>query len=143
MQKTIIAIVAIVVLAGIGVWAFTQTNQETNTTQQNETPFSEANNTEDENTEAAETAEISYTNDGFSPKTTTVEEGITVTWVNESEGQMWIASSVHPTHGELPELDQQNGVSSGGEFSFQFDQSGEWDYHNHLNPSQKGTVVVE
>lgn len=146
MQKTIIAIIAVVVLAGIGVWAFTQTNQgaqQSNTTQQNENPFSEANDTEEENTEAAETAEVAYTNDGFSPETVTVEEGMTVTWGNESDGQMWVASSVHPTHGDLPELDQQSGVSSGGEFSFQFDQAGEWGYHNHLSPSNKGMVVVE
>lgn len=144
MQKTIIAIIVVVLIAGVGVWAFTQTDQDAqqqNTGQQAENQFSETS--ENGDTQTAETAEVTYTDDGFSPETTTVEAGTTVTWVNESDGQMWVASSVHPTHNELPEFDQRNGVETGGEFSFQFDETGEWGYHNHLNPSDKGTVVVE
>lgn len=145
MQNIVIAVV-VVILIGIGAWAWTQTDQDSqqpNTVQRNENTPAEPRNTEEEREEEAEATEITYTDDGFSPDTVTVEEGATVLWTNGSEGQMWIASSVHPTHNELPGFDQQNSVESGGEFSYQFEQAGEWGYHNHLNPSHKGTVVVE
>lgn len=146
MQNIVIGII-VIVLIGIGAWAWTQTNQEPrqqpNTAQQDENTPTESRNTEEEQEEETEATEVTYTDDGFSPDTVTVKEGATVLWTNGSEGQMWIASNVHPTHNELPGFDQKNGVESGGEFSYQFEQTGEWGYHNHLNPSHQGTVVVE
>src|SRR3989344_5306189 len=43
-------------------------------------------------------ATLTYTDTGFSPASVTVTEGQTVTWVNQSSKQMWVASARHPDH---------------------------------------------
>ncbi len=106
-----------------------------------------------EETERSDTSVVTYTDAGFSPKTITIAEGDTVTFVNNSSRNMWVASNIHPTHNEYPEesdgdclgssFDACAGVSSGESWSFTFDRVGEWGYHNHLNPSRTGTVIVE
>ena len=55
---------------------------------------------------------------------------------------MWVASDVHPTHDELPGFDQLEGVEAGNDYSFTFEEVGEWTYHNHLVPTDTGTIVV-
>lgn len=90
--------------------------------------------------EEQEGALVTYTDDGFTPSTITVARGTTVLFVNESSGSMWVASAVHPTHQVLPGFDQ---LSAGERYTYTFEQEGSWKYHNHLAPSQTGTVVVE
>jgi plastocyanin len=80
--------------------------------------------------------------------------GGSVTWV--AQGQMWVASNAHPVHtgydgtdrtthcatgytGAAP-LDQ---CAPGTSYTFTFGKAGTWDYHNHLNPSAMGSVVVQ
>jgi plastocyanin len=103
----------------------------------------------------ATSAAVTLTSNGFSPKTVTIKKGGTVTWTNEGTGGMWVASGNHPTHtvydgtseeehcapgysGAAP-FDQCSNSSS---YSFTFDEVGSWNYHNHTNASQTGTVVV-
>jgi plastocyanin len=99
---------------------------------------------------------ITYTSsEGFQPSTVTVQQGDTVVWIAES-GSMWVGSDRHPTHtqysGSTLSQHCQNGdqstaafdqCSTGDRFSFTFEKTGEWMYHNHVNPGQTGTVVVE
>lgn len=100
---------------------------------------------------------VTYTNSGYSPSVITVNTGDIVTFVNNSSSQMWTASAIHPTHRVYPDTDIMqcgiipsgtmfdacNGTNSGGSWSFTFQNSGTWKYHNHLNPGHTGTVVVE
>jgi plastocyanin len=97
-------------------------------------------------------AGILLTSSGFSPKTVTIKKGGTVTWSNESSGDMWVASAQHPTHTVYDGTSLQEHCGSGagafdqcnnGEsYSFIFNKVGTWNYHNHNNSSQTGTVVV-
>ncbi len=90
----------------------------------------------------AKEAKVTVTESGFSPETLTVKTGTEVTWVNNGGAAVQIASSPHPTHTDYPPLNL--GVVQDGEsVSLVFDQAGTYKYHNHLNPSQKGTLVVE
>ncbi len=93
--------------------------------------------------EAIETLEVVYTEDGFEPETITVSEGDTVTWENRSEVPMWVASDAHPAHTDYPEFDAGEGFAPGGSYSFTFDRTGNWGYHDHLSSFRTGTVVVE
>lgn len=88
----------------------------------------------------AEIIVITYSDDGFTPKEINVVQGQTVRFVNESGGNMWVASNVHPTHTILSEFDQK---STGDSYEFQFNDTGSWGYHNHVSPGKVGTVVVE
>ncbi|OGH72112.1 MAG: hypothetical protein A2921_00520 [Candidatus Magasanikbacteria bacterium RIFCSPLOWO2_01_FULL_43_20b] len=94
---------------------------------------------------------ITYTDSGFSPATLTIKKGETVVFKNQSAQSMWPASAFHPTHTAYPTtggclgstLDACKGVQLGESWSFQFDFVGNWKYHDHLNPSNFGTIVVE
>jgi plastocyanin len=86
---------------------------------------------------------VAYTDDGFSPQSITVKVGSMVTFFNESTTDMWVASALHPTHQELPGFDQLKGEAAGSSYSFTIDQAGTWRFHDHLNPTAFGSVVVE
>lgn len=100
---------------------------------------------------------VTYTDVGYSPKTLRIKKGETVTFKNESSRSLWTASGVHPTHRlysgtsldkHCPDtsgtaFDACTGVVPGGAWSFTFAKTGTWNYHNHLNPSDIGTIAVE
>lgn len=98
---------------------------------------------------------VTYTDQGFSPKSVTVPAGTTITFVNQTGENMWVASALHPTHqtydgttmsehctagyrGPAP-FDQ---CVSGDSFSFIFLKVGEWKYHNHADATDFGTIIV-
>ncbi len=100
-------------------------------------------------------AVIEITAAGFEPATVTIVKGGTATFVNLDAAQHWPASVVHPTHtvypgsdiqkcfsGEQPGFDACRGLDEGESYSFVFDEVGTWGFHDHLQPSKKGTVVV-
>lgn len=94
---------------------------------------------------------VTYTDSGYSPTTLTVKKGATVTFKNQSSRSMWTASAVHPTHRGYPTtggcisstFDACKGIQPGNSWSFKFDIAGTWKYHNHMNPSDMGTIIVE
>ena len=100
-----------------------------------------------EGTQSTEgTTQITYTDDGFSPASTTVASGDTITWKNDSSETVQVGSNTHPTH-------TINQETTGGEFTIALapgesktvtvTKTGSWGYHDHLKPSIVGTVVVE
>jgi plastocyanin len=100
---------------------------------------------------------IKITTDGFEPKEVEISKGTKVTWVNEQSNPSWPASAVHPTHEVYPGssikkcgtpeqdkiFDACRGLNQGESWSFIFNEVGEWYYHDHLNPSLKGKIVVK
>jgi len=83
---------------------------------------------------------ITYTNEGFSPATIEVGVGAMIHFVNESDTQMWVASDSHPAHDVLPTFDQ---FKPGDMFMYVFEEPGTWEYHDHLNPSAVGEIIVK
>jgi plastocyanin len=121
---------------------------EPDSADQTSTPTSLANSSED-NT-------VYLTESGFQPSEITVEQGETVTWINNASNVMWVASDQHPSHTNYADSsiyehcqsgDQTESAfdqcSTGDEFSFTFEKTGEWSYHNHERAVQGGTVTVE
>ena len=98
-------------------------------------------------------AVVTYTASGFSPTTVTISKGESVTWKNESNRRMWVASAVHPTHTIYPEqtdvdclgssFDACAGAGVGASYEFTFNEVGTWKYHNHLGVFNTGTIIVE
>ncbi|MBI2133719.1 hypothetical protein HYU11_03495 [Candidatus Woesearchaeota archaeon] len=98
---------------------------------------------------------VEVTSEGFNPSQVTINAGDTVAWVNKDNKAHWPASAQHPTHEGYPEMggcanskfDACKGLAEGESFAFQFNQQGEWKYHDHLNcctnPKFFGTVVVK
>ncbi|MDZ4231174.1 MAG: hypothetical protein U1C52_00055 [Patescibacteria group bacterium] len=152
-NKTIAAIV-IVALAVLGFWYFSRVQVEVPTG--NET-LEENEEVNGEEIQVLDEATVTYTDQGFSPSPVTVAQGGTVHFVNESSGDFWVASAMHPTHSVYPGsgidlcasaaagvlFDACESVAAGGTWSFTFDEKGEWAYHNHLSANHFGKVVVE
>lgn len=85
---------------------------------------------------------VTITDTGFTPATVAVKAGTKVTWQNKSGATVDIASAVHPTHLVYPKLNLGK-VAPGGSVLLVFDTPGSYKYHDHLNPTHSGTVVVE
>lgn len=104
------------------------------------------------------TVTVTYTNQGFSPKNVSIAIGDTVHFVNQSSHGMWVASDVHPSHAAYDGttlqqhcsggadtkggFDECTAVQSGSTYSFTFPKAGTFQYHNHVQASDTGTVVV-
>src|SRR3989344_2336318 len=98
-------------------------------------------------TEQTETAPVSgnlitYTDSGFSPAQVSVKAGDTVTFKNDSTKSVQVNSAPHPAHTQFPELNIGT-IAAGESKTVAFTTAGTKKYHNHLNPSQTGTIVVE
>lgn len=93
-------------------------------------------------TSAPAAATITFTDDGFSPAVTTVKAGDTVQVVNKSNQELDFDSDPHPTHTDEPELNIGS-IEPGKSGTFTVTQRGHWGFHDHLNPSLHGNLVVE
>lgn len=100
---------------------------------------------------------IEITSAGFSPNTLTIKTGDSIIFLNTDSNQHWPASAFHPTHAaydsttlsehcpnpDMTAFDACHGLEQGETFTFRFNKTGRWGYHDHLNPSHTGTIVVE
>ncbi len=100
---------------------------------------------------------ISYTDSGYSPNSLIIKKGDSVVFKNESSKSMWPASAMHPTHtvydgtsleehcpdSDGTAFDACKGYEVGESWSFTFDKVGIWKYHDHIDASNFGTIVVE
>lgn len=91
----------------------------------------------------AATTTISISDTGFTPAKIVVKAGTTVTFMNNGQALHRPASNPHPTHTDLAGFDAQKGLATGESYSFTFTKVGTWGYHDHLNTSMAGSVVVQ
>lgn len=144
MNKTTKGIAAVVIVAIItlGIWAFTSMKKPAEQNKASEGTSSQT----DTNPPATESAEfgavITYNNDGFSPATFTVRSGQKIKILNETESTIEFASDPHPTHTINPEMNSGD-IEPGQTKDITVTKKGEWGFHNHFNPSMRGTMTVE
>lgn len=86
---------------------------------------------------------IEIDDEKFSPDKITIKKGQTVTFVNRGKEGHWPASNIHPTHGIYPEFDPKEPIPANLSWSFTFDKTGQFRFHNHLFPEMKGMIIVE
>ena len=84
-----------------------------------------------------------------------VKAGDTVRFQNFSKTPFWPASDDHPTHTKYPGTDNAKCGTGAVMFDscepikffksweFTFNEKGTWEFHDHLDPEVKGTIVVE
>lgn len=106
----------------------------------------------------ADATTITYAGQGYSPASVTIPVGGAVTFVNNSSVDMWPAVDEHPTHtqydataraehcaasytGPSP-FDACRRVPAGESWSFTFTKAGTWKYHDHVDASKRGTIIV-
>lgn len=85
---------------------------------------------------------VTVTKNGFEPKTLKVKRGTTVIWENKSGGMANVSSDPHPTHTLFPFLNLR-GFQDESMVSALFEKVGIYTYHNHLEPLETGTIIVE
>jgi plastocyanin len=90
-----------------------------------------------------EVFQIDITKDGFYPTSLRLRKGDYVQFVNKDTQKHWPASDPHPTHTALPAFDAKKSLATNEKFVFQFNTSGDWVFHDHMNPSSKGTITVQ
>lgn len=96
---------------------------------------------------------VTYTDNGFSPRDTTIKQGQRVRFLNNSSGAFWPASGIHPTHSLYPEkestdclgssFDACQYVQKGEYFDFTFYYPGTWNFHDHIHAYNTGDIIVE
>lgn len=84
---------------------------------------------------------VTVTSSGFKPQTITIKTGTRIIWINKSGNTVTVNSDNHPTHLLWPFLNLGS-FNNGSSVSVVFEKTGKYTYHNHFNPSQKGTVIV-
>lgn len=85
---------------------------------------------------------VTITQDGFEPKTITIPQGSRITWTNTSNAVSSVYSASHPTHLIFPPLNLGE-IAPNNTVSLGILTKGTYKYHNHLNPTQTGTIIVE
>lgn len=157
-MRTAIALIIIVLIAigGYFLFAYRAAAPEVPAPVTDETAGDAAGGTMLADSEIAEF--VTYTDDGFSPASITVQVGDTVRFTNNSAGGMWVAVDEHPTHTEydgtstrehcadgVPTsdvFDQCTRNQSGESWDYRFMKAGTFEYHNHAQASHGGTVTV-
>lgn len=135
----IIAITAAALLAGAGLtYAIVKNNtahpDETDTAQQ----------TDMEATAANAVAYVRVTADGFEPHVLTITPGTEVVWTNNSDRPIQVASNPYPDHTDLPALVADAAALPGSTYTFTgFDSIGTFGYHDLLDPTVSGQIIVE
>lgn len=126
-RNVIIGLIVLVLLVAGGVYWMTHSSN---------TPTSSTTSS------TASGAVITYSDGGFSPSSITVKSGDTITLKNTSSQAMQFDSDPHPIHTNDPELNVGE-VGPGKTATVKAITKGTHGYHNHLNPGQTGTIVVE
>lgn len=124
-----------------GVWLLTGSKK----TAPNPSPASAPAASQETASPSAEVSQnvVNILSSGFMPQTITVKAGESVTWVNEDSVSHQVNSAPHPTHTNYPPLNTVGLIKAGESKSLAFPDAGSFKYHDHLNPSLTGTVVVE
>lgn len=99
-------------------------------------------NSSTSNSDAKVGGTIEYSDSGFSPAEVKVKVGEKVEFKNNSSKTVQVNSDPHPIHTSFPVLNI-NIIAVGETKSIVFDKAGTYKYHNHLNASERGTIVVE
>ncbi len=89
-------------------------------------------------TVAPKLAAISLSKSGFTPKTLTIAKGTTVQWTSVDNTTTHIIES--SSKGITSLTSPQLGV--GAKYRFSFDTPGTYQYHDKLDPTRGGTIVV-
>ena len=147
----IVGIIIAVLVVGGGVVALTKKDKNTtpNTTSTSSdnstnttTPAADSSTNSDTSTTPATENQITYNGSSFSPSSITVKAGTAITIKNDSKSTLNFNSDPHPTHTDNLELNV-GGVKAGETTTVTVNKTGDWGYHNHLNPTQKGRIIVQ
>lgn len=144
MKKVVIVLIIVIAIAA-GAFALTKKSDNNTTTNSSaNTPSSDQTQTASPSPTSSQSvaATITYSDSGFSPSSITVKSGDTVAIKNTSSGELQLDSDPHPIHTDDTDLNVGT-VATGQSQTLTVTKKGTFGYHNHLNPSDKGEIVIQ
>lgn len=144
MNIKLIALIIVIAAAAVGAVVLVNGSHKSANTTSVTTPTSTPGCRKDECSHVTQgpSATVVFQNGQFTPKTITIKVGQSVSFLNMSNSQIQVASDPHPTHTNLKGF-QSNNLDKDDAYLFIFLKAGTWGYHDHLNPSNTGTVIVQ
>ncbi|MFI5270652.1 MAG: cupredoxin domain-containing protein [Candidatus Saccharimonadales bacterium] len=89
-------------------------------------------------------AAVSITDSGFVPATVTIKVGQAVVWTNDAVTSHFVISDDPvPLKAGEPQPNSVQSIKPGDTYSYVFNQAGSYGYHDTIDPSFQGTVVVK
>ena len=88
-------------------------------------------------------AYVKISDNGFTPATLSISKGTVVVWQAQGNTKtVVVASNPYPKDNDLKSL-KSTQLGSGASYRYQFNTAGTYNYHDDLNPTTNGTVVVK
>ena len=128
----LIIIIIIIIVAGVYIYYAQSSNRNVQTGMNNSTNQSMGNNSTNM-TSAATT--ISIQNMTFNPNKITIKSGTNIQWVNNDNVQHQIVSDSGAFQSTI--------LNPGDSYNFFFDKTGIYGYHDALNSTVTGTIIVQ
>jgi plastocyanin len=98
---------------------------------------------DNQSVKATAIATVQINSSSFLPGTIKIKKNQSVTWTNNDATGHEVASDPYPSGVILPALSSSS-LNKGDSYTFTFEKTGTFTYHDPLNPAAlKGTVVVE
>lgn len=137
-KKRLLILIVIVLLIGAGVGSILMVRNQQKTEDPRTGGSSSAKLPEDKYPDII----ITVSDDGFNPTQVKIKPGTRVVWVNKSTKTATVNSDDHSTHAKYKDLNL-GAFETGKSVQLKFETIGNYSYHNHLLPEQKGEIVVE
>ena len=134
-----IAIAAIIALILFGIIAVVGINSQNSATDGSTSANTEPNLNAVEEDDVAAT--VTYTGQGFEPNLSTIAEHNYVRVRNRSVRVLNFVSDPYLERTDNPELNIGE-IAPGESKKLYISQKGRWGYHNALDPSESGTIIV-
>ena len=135
----IVTIVVIVVLAG----GYAVYHSRKTVTPAGPTTTGSSSNTPTSSTPTKQAAAtITYSDNGFSPASTTITSGQSVTFVNSSSSTIQVDSDPHPAHTDDTDLNVGT-IAAGQSKTITVTKRGTFGIHNHLDASNRASVTIQ
>lgn len=88
-------------------------------------------------------AVVEVTPTGFMPSTLNVQPNTDIVWVNEDVNPHLPAADPYPTHASMPSLVAPRALGQKETYSFKVTKPETIHYHDDINPTEVGTIVVQ
>lgn len=142
MNKILLIIVVLIAAFGAFIILGNKNTSTPSSTNQSNSIKSEVSATPAVTESNGKEANVILGDSGFVPKDITVKQSTKVIWRNSSGKAASVNSDDHPTHQLYPFLNLGE-FSNSSFLQVVFDKVGKYNYHNHYNASETGTVTVE
>lgn len=86
---------------------------------------------------------VTITEVGFEPAAIKVKRDESIQWVYVAGPERTVASNPYPARTDLPDLVSPDSIGEGETFTYTFQKSGTFNYHDAGNPIVGGTIIVD